>query len=183
MSEKPILFSGEMVRAILEGRKTMTRRVVKPQPEQDTDCPYHVGAGIERKARICPYGKPGDRLWVKETMWECIDNNDKVRYVADGPIPIVGNRRYKKKPSLFMSRSESRLTLEVVNVRVERVQDITEGDAEKEGTTPYTAPAELPAYKPAFADLWDRINEKRGFGWDKNPWVWVIEFKPLTLNK
>lgn len=191
MKERPILFSGEMVRAIIDGRKTMTRRVVKPQPEQDTDCPYHVGTGIERKARTCPYGKPGDRLWVRETFCDRNNNGEQIKplYRSDGQEYQDRDGRYFKpkwKPSIFMPRMYSRITLEITNVRVERLQDISNEDAKREGVESnfdegviYYGPLNKghADARIAFSWLWNSINAKRGYSWESNPWVWVITFK------
>lgn len=195
MKERPILFNSEMVRAILDGRKTMTRRAVKPQPEQDTDCPYHIGTGIERVARTCPYGKPGDRLWVRET-WRGKDwgysRPKEIIYRASNDF--YGNHRettthpdVKWTPSIYMPRWASRITLEITNVRVERLQKINNADALAEGTPgAWVENSEYPGgYEENenkvhvffFRQLWDSINAKRGYSWDANPWVWVIEFE------
>lgn len=208
MNEKPILFSGKMVRQILRGRKTQTRRVIKPQPPHwrwndhswDDRC-IDVGTGERDDAYyvICPYGKPGDRLWVRET-WahddpSCKDvrcgNRDHIwwkatekKIVADS---FAGDAHWR--PSIHMPRWASRLTLEIVNVRVERVQEITPANCKAEGiyiphpTPPITtdeALKHLGEYKNGFALLWDSINSKRGYSWDANPWVWVVEFKRVT---
>ena len=198
MKERPILFSGEMVRAILDDRKTMTRRVVKPQPEQDTDCPYHIGTGIERKARICPYGKPGDRLWVRETFCDRNNNGEQTKplYRADGQEYEDGDGWHfeaKWKPSIFMPRMYSRITLEITNVRVERLQGISEKDAFAEGIDDESEEynkaehfqlggSQIQGGAPAiftFIGLWDSINAKRGYSWESNPWVWVVEFERI----
>lgn len=171
MKERPILFSGPMVRAILEGRKTQTRRVVKPQPA-------HI-AGIGTVLNIdtitgkaCPYGKPGDRLWVRET-WDGVrldGGGALVSYRADGDKPVTDDGRWH--PSIHMPRWASRITLEVVSVRVERLQEISEEDAMAEGVAlaeNYRGPV------AHFASLWEQIN---GLGsWNANPWVWVVEFR------
>ena len=166
MKERPILFSGPMVRAILARKKTQTRRVVKAHKWSDAK---HAGVDFP-----CPYGADGDRLWVREKF--CMAADGHVHYAATdqalGPW----------KPSIHMPRWASRITLEITGVSVEQLQDISEGDAEAEGTTPYTAPAEMPAYKPAFADLWDSINAKRGYGWDANCWVWVLTFNLISVK-
>lgn len=167
MKSTPILFSGPMVRAILEGRKTQTRRIIKPQPSCD-----QVNECIFR----CPYGAPGDRLWVRETwareLWSAgMDISSRLFYAADGHenIPI------RWRPSIHMRRSDSRITLEIVSVRVERLNDITHWDAKAEGVEC------LPNYTAApvddFRELWDSINGRGS--WDSNPWVWRIEFKKL----
>lgn len=191
MKERPILFSGEMVRAILDGRKTMTRRVVKPQPEQDTDCPYHIGTGIERKARTCPYGKLGDRLWVRETWrgkeWG-YDRPREVIYRASddcygNPRETTTHPDVKWTPSIYMPRWASRITLEITNVRIERLQDISEEDADFEGISSsfgnwknYTDQSVVcQTSKASFRTLWESINGP--VSWGINPWVWVVEFK------
>ena len=226
MKERPILFSGEMVRAILDGRKTQTRRVVKPDPDatwgylagDDADGPPalewahvtdgslgHSGSGWYSTLSEypdegsfhfrCPYGAPGDQLWVRETWrdgqyaigkeW---DPDERVGYRAS----FVGDPALKWKPSIHMPRWASRLTLEVVSVRVERLQDITEADALAEGIqdggcnncgeSSYPNPCGCanpePLYVDAFAWLWNSINGKRA-PWVLNPWVWVVTFKPL----
>lgn len=176
MKERPILFSGEMVRAILEGRKTMTRRVIKPfVPIID----------------FCPYGKTSDRLWVRETFahvssWSHYNRlapNSKWLYRADKEWPVS-----RWKPSIFMPRLASRITLEITGVRVEQVRDISENDASAEGLQDWYPDPQKPNPYPnggpytniqRFAALWDSINKKRGYGWDSNPWVWVIEFKRI----
>lgn len=193
MKERPILFSGAMVRAILEGRKTQTRRVIPNDwwrcldPDDEDD----------RAAAIpqCPYGVPGDRLWVRETWWQIpeptarqlrdgADTWPKVAYAADeSDVEREENREFgwKLRPSIFMPRQFSRLTLEITSVRVERVQDISEGDASAEGV--YVGAEEPRAtsgyYGPrnAYKHLWDSINAKRGHSWESNPWVWVLEFR------
>ncbi len=221
MNEKPILFSAAMVLAILEGRKTQTRRVINPQPcewaERFEPAPFK-GYGIEGGGWIqmtkdeykqlgmahCRYGKPGDRLWVRET-WKCEElspsGEDGVRFRADNAFVMIENtreasdrwcdarREYGKwRPSIFMPRWASRIDLKVLNVRVERVQKITRDDAKAEGVSPvwsydgkkdpsYFERSVLNPYVANYSVLWDEINGKRGFGWDVNPWVWVVEFK------
>lgn len=203
MKERPILFSGEMVRAILEGRKTQTRRVAKVNSD---DCkPGYItpNAGftprkIDEHVKYCDYGQPGDRLWVREqykiSEWmpsyatiEYTANDHKktfVRQYLQGRItePVSVNNL---RPSIFMPRWASRITLEITGVRVERLHDISEKDAISEGVT-YTGPfpmAVLSGFLPApdnlarkeFEILWCSING--GESWAANPWVWVIEFK------
>jgi hypothetical protein len=179
MKERSILFSGKMVEAILDGRKTQTRRVMKPQPDS------HV---YEIK---CPYGQPGDRLYVKEThLIEKIEffsgyfyadilykaDNGKVQNVSitNDEYMKFNERKYPHRitSGLFMYRSLSRINLEITNIRIERLQDITEEDARSEGC-PHGCANALNWY----GALWNFINEKRGYGWDLNPWVWVIEFR------
>lgn len=256
--ERPILFSGEMVRAILDGRKTQTRRVVNldrlrvrarrrvtadypfvtdpagelvcaagetypghiarygavsavmPSGKQlglkpgefDFLCPYAHGKTVltvEGEAQtwhILPSG--GDRLWVREA-WAPMDldlafsteDPSLILYRADEEECLPGRWR----PSIHMPRWASRILLEITDVRVERVQDISEEDARAEGAPMYVighgpiSDGELAAdpgyyrdnlYRNGFEDLWDRINGPRGYGWDANPWVWVVSFTPTT---
>lgn len=193
MKEKPILFSGPMARAILDGTKTQTRRVV----ESALNYRKYDGmelAVLDGKAYItnddlahfellCPYGQPGDRLWVRET-WGWVgdhhhEDHRSIYWKADrGDWP----KTRKWRPSIFMPRWASRLTLEVTDIRVQRVQEISEGDAKAEGATPSIVGDELDhlKYRAGFMALWDSINAKRGFGWDVNPWVWAISVKRVV---
>lgn len=185
MKEFPILFSGEMVRAILEDRKTQTRWVVKVPPPDD-----YGDSGIDVQWAVgnikCPYGQPGDRLWVRESLrGDGMPGNRRkgiMRYAADGEMVMVDGVdvvwQFKKLvvPSIHMPRWASRITLEIVNVRIERLQEISEDDAKAEGVEPNPRDA-LANHITAFFQLWDSINIHRGFGCDTNPWVWVIEFK------
>lgn len=202
VKSRPILFSGPMVRAILEGRKSQTRRIVKPQPpgsinelhggELSKRAPYDIEddeqrvfgwgfQGDDNDYYKFPYGKIGDRLWVRETFAVCADCN--IFYRADGkPDPLDG---VKWKPSIFMPRKASRLTLEIIGVRVERLKDISEKDANAEGFgVGAIIKAErfecryMSAGQYAFACLWDAINGEGS--WKQNPWVWVVEFKKVT---
>lgn len=204
--EKPILFSGPMVRAIIDGRKTQTRRIVKDQV---------VEGGT---ALGCPYGTVGDQLWVKEAYyqfgnWEKVSGvktktgrqkwkfvpDDKFRITFDAPTLFRKGRHHKdpytsawhKRLGRFMPKSASRITLEITAVRVERLQDITEDDAMAEGIilagsrfdTPHIHNEE--EYQRAlqfgaidiYKSLWESINGPGS--WTVNPWVWVIEFKKL----
>lgn len=170
MKERGILFSGAMVRAILEGRKTQTRRVCKLNSAGRVELlgrNWHV----HDKAAVnaCPYGLPGDRLWVRETWAKPYLNCDPV-YRAD----YKGAGILKWKPSIFMPIGVSRINLEIVNVRVERLKDMTAADAVAEGITDYTDENEVWSY----AQLWNSINGKK-YPWSSNPWVWVIEFKRI----
>lgn len=206
MKEHPILFSGPMIRAILDGRKTMTRRVVKPtmttpriaplrmEPwlidgEQETDdngvplwAGFHPDYPGEAKWFGCPYGQPGDRLWVRET-W--LQDNRITRYRADGVNAPPQQWDFPGavwRPSIHMPRWASRLTLEITGVKVERLQDISEEDAIAEGAIATNAGDGYPFAMPArmnFVDLWDDINAKRGQGWADDPWVWAITFKRI----
>lgn len=180
-SERPILFSGEMIRAILEGRKTQTRRVIKPQPEFDGGFPIWWPQ--------CPYGKKGDRLWVREAFSVCDHPQGPVcSYKADHPQ----DEYLKWRPSIHMPRCASRITLEIINIRIEQLQEISDSDALAEGVPVNESAISVPLSgefdeketipRALYRDLWDSINAKRGFGWDVNPWVWVIEFKRLQKN-
>ena len=191
-----ILMSGPMVRATLDGRKTETRRVCRVQPFK-LDGLWHAfypwgdgGHGIydteeemrEEFTRLllrrCPYGQPGDRLWVRET-WRIGDgmnpegDEKKPTYAADWPDA----REFVKpwRPSIHMPRWASRITLELVEVRVERVQEITEEDARAEGCPEgFRHPIDW------FSQLWDSLNDARGFGWVVDPWVWVLRFRRVV---
>lgn len=231
--ERPILMRGEMVRAILDGRKTQTRRPVKPQPANITPdlaevLPEAWDSGfIDVK---CPYGKPGDRLWVRETFAEVhpiavtpgrftkrlhagISGPPEVDYLtiyrADGERPAVyyvpeypfrslvptseslGPRETTWTPSIHMPRLACRLVLEITDVRVERLQDISEEDAKAEGVRGFVedgcwvyedyclgAGTWNMSAKGSFASLWQSIHG--GESWDANPWLWVIAFNRLT---
>lgn len=188
--ERPILFSGPMVRAILEGKKTQTRRVVRPQPEIIPGAPaLQAWLEVVDDGTIpCPYGVPGDRLWVRET-WGRTDYEydgpfqNCTIYRADGESGLSDVTANRWRPSIHMPRWASRLTLEVVDVRVERVQSISNTDAEAEGVAAwakaYCSQRPRDELQPwaYFQLLWDSINKSRGYGWDANPWVWVVEFR------
>jgi hypothetical protein len=218
-----------MVRALLDGSKTQTRRIakiVKSMPDgRGWDCLQKPGtheciyllngvwswrpyggapdAPYPHIEEYCPYGQPGDRLWVKETHKAFIVTGRKtgITYAAGGDKGIdsthegwsaMWNKATGKwRPSIFMPRWASRITLELTAVRVERLQDISEADAKAEGveTTPGWSPSygdpcnsalapEAQNAKAAYADLWESINGADS--WDKNPWVWVLEFRRIT---
>lgn len=222
MKERPILFSGAMVRAILSGRKTQTRRVCKSLIWTDVEdmppnCTRYGNVAVVQK---CPYGESGDRLWVKETfstdavcMYPCpqawyraTDFNDRSDLKGWHVCPKHARgrwadclacweeregRKFRWKPSIFMPRLLSRITLEIVSVRVERLEDISEADALAEGIE--RDAAEFKNYNVkdkafpwvggsgaavfSYRTLWESIN---GAGsWEANPWVWVVEFKKL----
>jgi len=182
MKERPILFSGEMVRATLNGLKTQTRRIIKPQPklsDKITKITNMVPGFVDATGGEfrCPYGKVGDRLWVRETF--VITGIGACFYRADGEIEV---RDWVWRPSIFMPREYSRISLEITNVRAERLQDISEEDAQAEGVRLGfdwidNLPV-LPAnFRAGFRLLWNSINTKRGYDWDSNPWVWVVEFR------
>lgn len=228
MRERPVIFSGPMVRAILEGRKTQTRRVLAKQPLDVIACKgekegHEWIALLQQQPEArgtmfrCRYGVPGDRLWVRETcafIWpgevQVPRSECKIEYRADTGAVLPGGWPEENRadpdcprwvPAIHMPRSACRLVLEIVNVRVQRLQQISEADARAEGAryfpsipigTPhkYSPPTrwsmeELPpntdhclsSAKYAFANFWNKLNEKRGHGWDKNPWVWAVEFK------
>ena len=205
MSEKPIIFSTESVQAILENKKSQTRRVIKPRPPQELS-PMFSDTVIRR----APY-KPGDVLWVRETWHKtsayyqrsckddynvpcaacgnCEDRGIKYFYKADGETIQVYNLKgtfdeigkadgLKWKPSIHMPRDAARIFLRVTDVRVERLQDISESDCVKEGIPCNPCHSHHPL-KTQFAVLWETLNAKRGYGWNENPFVWVCEFNLL----
>ncbi len=195
MKERPILFSGPMVRAILDGRKTMTRRVVRLRAgeiaHEGDDGSLHAvantawGDSIERVIR-CPYGVPGDLLWVRET-WATTEqagvhpSDAEMLYRATDPDWETMDG-WRWSPSIFMPRWASRLTLRITSVSVERVQEITEEDAMREGVKAESVSTHpgIYSYRAPFVELWDSINSERGFGWDANPWVWVVAFERVS---
>lgn len=231
---KPIIMGAESVRAILDGRKTMTRRVVNPKYKQD-EFGFNVctnketgeqwvekadedGGDFEDGTRIvlCPYGKVGDRLWVREewkpgawsndgrvaidyraspelthTPWICMEDqadNYIPRWLNEiseiGLIPNQdgryewepGKSPFKWKRAMYMPRFASRIILEITDIRVERVQDITEEDALKEGFHNYGTDVDT---LDAFCEVWQKLNAKRGYPWESNPLVWCLEFKKI----
>ncbi|MHB0998186.1 MAG: hypothetical protein ACYC27_02990 [Armatimonadota bacterium] len=243
--ERPIIFTAESVRAILDGRKTQTRRVIKPQPilwQCSVPGMQDVG-GLEWKGiqyecdtpndieTVCPYGLIGDELWVKETWWDFgkwlfysigdevdydhakwygLRETDELKplYDADNPtefIDCIGNT-YKRNKSearcgvisqfwrkcspLFMKRWVSRIQLRITDLRVERVQEITEEDALAEGiglvfADQWRNPQQMTdairkSRKDGYRLVWDSINAKRGYSWESNPWVWVVEFEKVA---
>lgn len=209
MKARPILFSGPMIRALLAGTKTQTRRVVKNPDEHGCltgDCPHESSHQcVIALEEWCPYGKPGDLLWVREAFrghgddeqdglppsaWR---NRDCISYEAHGE-PGGGAWVTKCKPGIHMPRWASRLTLRITDVRVERLQDISEVDAVAEGITPFEvafasdkrrhkATDKHPAavrFADAYCDLWESINGPES--WDANPWVWAITFGVIRQN-
>lgn len=250
MAEHPTIFSTEMVRAVLDGRKTQTRRIIKPQPEYEDGYRYwwkgdwdtrggpragvctHGNPGngeatwsLDEIVEHCPYGKVGDTLWVREawsfigTGWSSDAPNQETIYVgykADnsrrdiilpydtekcelcnglkipGKINPYGEttdreaylewqqkwwEKQKNKSARFMFRWAARIFLEITNIRVERVQNITLADIKAEGLS---IDRKFQETKDAWIELWDSLNSKRGYCWDKNPFVWIIEFKRVT---
>jgi hypothetical protein len=219
--ERPILFSGPMVRAILEGRKTQTRRVIRPQPmvADEFDSATMTAAWQSGDVNVrCPYGQPGDRLWVRETYLAMSIAGGPVRDVMysdwedyDICYPTKADKYplgWKVVPAIHMPRSESRLTLEITEVRVQRLQEISNEEAAEEGIEQdvwdqalvcrdYSTPDkwfqmwsdDMSRYvdlddinRQSFRTLWDSINAKRAYGWDANPWVWAISFKPVDAS-
>ena len=184
MKERPILFSGPLVRAILEGRKTQTRRLVKPQPDGQpivdaSDGAWYVDGGMW--CRRCPFGAPGDRLWVRESFCPRYFDNGAPAFAADWTGESADCvSKPKWTPSIHMPRALSRIDLEVTAVRVERLQDITEEDAAAEGVHPMPRPPRSggPSHRCSFEVLWDEINGYRA-AWASNPWVWVVEFRRI----
>ncbi|MFW3786617.1 hypothetical protein ACKLKE_24385 [Klebsiella quasipneumoniae subsp. similipneumoniae] len=223
MTERGMIFNAEMVRAILAGRKTQTRRIMKVQPESNqlgllliTDSTKHSDIGkyhwaesnatgnhVRSKLFSCPFGAVGDRIWVRETwssdfanyypndrVWYAADNNRRLDIeVADGVRGIYSPESdvhvpFRWHPSIHMPRWASRITLEITDVRVERLNAISQEDAQAEGM-------ELTGWRPTysdpdsggevmtpydnFAELWSSIYGEES--WNANPWVWVIEFK------
>lgn len=203
MKERPILFSGAMVRALLAGTKTQTRRIAKPVRHPDLGNVYSPGALVLEHEpqhvidRVCPYGQPGDRLWVRETWAYGIHALNSRNAEREGPWVYGADSAAEQgrlcdrwRPSIHMHREASRITLELTDVRVERLQVISEADARAEGTTPIPDPCDHvrlacsdigcsgpQPYRVGFRSLWEQINGPDS--WDANPWVWVIEFKRL----
>lgn len=219
VKERPIIFSGPMVNAIIDGTKTQTRRVIKPQPSnacEDELEPGDVvmrlgellklkesGSGYGRRGWLngypikCPYGVPGDRLWVRETwnMYTRLPAGLTCRYKADdseinkesvAPGHLIPDDHSWRR-SIHMYRWASRITLEITDVRVERLHDISEADARAEGCPldsngkGYEPPKSDPwqGYgKASFCLLWSKIYaQKKGKSWESNPWVWAVSFR------
>lgn len=225
VKERPILFNGPMVRAILDGRKTQTRRLVKPQPfvrpwqaaNGEVDDAVFWRFGEEREdwpsAATCPYGAPGDRLWVREawksSTYSCDDeptsddhecsehceqtlvyyaatprvglrakpDGARMRYLDDStPLSEWYERGWR--PSIHMPRWASRITLEVTDVRVERLRIISDADARAEGVDGHEPCGDFGQAVSDFRKLWDSINGERA-PWSTNPWVWVVGFRRL----
>ncbi len=187
---RPIIFNGEMVRAILDGRKIQTRRVIKKDfminPEEKY--PYYIRGKYalwnsfktldELVVKFCPHGKPGDFLWVRET-WATHPFDNKIKpsllprdttvyYRAD--YLSTDKKHFNWRPSIFMPRWVSRITLEITDIKVKRLKSISLQDIQAEGVTNGGNMFE------EFHKLWDSINAKRGYSWESDPWVWIIEF-------
>jgi len=211
IKEKPIIFSTPMVKAILDGRKTITRRVIKPQPPEDIfelcgpewyeptivdkdgeEIPGNPVYGVYDNwgewGVKCPY-KPGDVLWVRETWGVSIAMAGNVIYKADytnKKAPLAEGEKWRA--SIHMPKTATRIWLKVTNVRVERLQEITEEDVAAEGVKQlengmWESDFQFGwFYNPiiAFKRLWNSLNAKKGYGWNVNPWVFVIEFRRLS---
>ena len=192
---RPILFSGEMVRAILAGMKTQTRRIMTPQPRSVSVPDLDPMPVIKNR-----FGEVGERLWVRETFCNQADPitdhilEDKFYYAADGievrKLDDHGFTAYTKdgretspwRSPIFMPRAASRITLEITGVRVERLNSITRSDAMAEGCQGMAGDGEENCVLPEeeYRDLWNRINGPKS--WDANPWVWVLEFKRVEAS-
>lgn len=188
---RPILFSTPMVKALLEGRKTQTRRIVKPQPEQceqiaiDCASPSGFSAISDAYGEVHLkhlFGKVGDILYVRETSAVTYSTGPKMKrtvwYKADDPV-IPSNVKFKWKPSIHMLRGSARLFLKITDIRVERLQDISDGDAFAEGiqTVVNAGQKDDGTARGAFKTLWQSINGEDS--WKENPWVWVITFERI----
>lgn len=201
MKERGMIFNGEMVRAILDGRKTQTRRPIKwkqtrftEMAERDDGSLWPWAEDCERGGDIwfaCPYGEIGDRIWVRETfrvhsratdvatlVYRASVRNSWTEQTHRVPVAVCNKPATPEKwtPSIHMPRWASRITLEITDVRVERLRDLSEEDAKSEGIIP-SAGGVLPGweYRINFRDLWMDIYGADN--WEANPWVWVIEFK------
>jgi hypothetical protein len=206
MKDKPILMSTPMVQALLAGQKTQTRRILKPQPAYG--CYYAMNENGDKALHLivdgtpekycapihgnttdhrlpCPQGKIGDLLWVREGFRFNMVNNDPNggdKYKADYPNETHVPNSYGKpwKPSIFMPRSASRITLEITSIKVKRLQDISDNDSLFEGVknTDFYVNGRPP--RVVYSYLWESLHGKGS--WDLNPWVWVLEFKPYLIN-
>ncbi|EPP2376523.1 hypothetical protein V3G61_12595 [Klebsiella pneumoniae] len=199
MTERGMIFNADMVRAILDGRKTQTRRIMKPQPDP---CPrgghwwpsnvfktmLHVEDEMQNGkggwgglvGDACPFGDVGDRIWVRETWAEAgASAPDLKLYRANYPehVPSIYENvppaeEIRWTPSIHMPRWASRILLEITDVRVERLRSMSQDDARAEGVIAASGPMEAGL---AFRELWDSIYGEES--WKANPWVWVVEFK------
>lgn len=201
MAIKPILFNTEMVRAILDGRKSCTRRLLK---EPFTVHPNGYITKPRGNENFCPYEspyQPGDILYVRETVWQKIgyyldvDGETKpswyneFRYVASDEKPETGwNYSWSKRPSIHMPKEAARIWLKVTDVRVERLQEITPQGAWKEGarcSCLHPVP-DCAGNKTAFVNIWNSTIKKADldrYSWDANPYVWVISFERCEKPK
>lgn len=188
MKERPILLNAEMVRAVLAGRKTQTRRMLTPRQLNMIDAaasigecyPLEYGHQHENSQSYyrewCPFGAVGNRLWVRETWarYNIDQDSHDIAYCATTPDDWPKEGRWR--PSIHMPRWACRITLEITGVRVERLQDISEADARAEGITGSLVRDVTAAYSA----LWQSIYGEKI--WQANPWVWVIEFKRVEVN-
>lgn len=204
MKERPLIFSGPMVQAILDGKKTQTRRVIKPQPESKIDALGKARDAVLRSGgnvyfcdhsdtsahdtpytlATCPYGQPGDLLWVRETWAEnpgkMYHDDPEVVYKTDFDGFYSTLEPWGKwKPSIHMPRWASRITLAITKIRVERLNDISEADTLAEGIVPdndnFAAGGTWRNGRSVYQELWESLHGKGS--WFSNPWVWVIEFE------
>lgn len=206
MKERGMIFNAEMVRAILDGRKTQTRRPFnwKRQPamemaERDDGSLWPWAEDCERGGDIwfaCPFGEVGDRIWVRET-WQAIHDDEERTYAPSIPkekdrywhtvyAEHFGDesredRGFPWRPAIHMPRWASRITLEITDVRVERLHSISEEDAQAEGVQPacYEITPPEAAYRASFGEVWRGIYGDKS--WDVNSWCWVIEFKRIAV--
>ncbi|HCQ4380010.1 TPA: hypothetical protein OKT98_004372 [Escherichia coli] len=186
VKERGMIFNDEMVRAILGGNKTQTRRIVEEKF-------YGRAVAVELFAKHCPYGQPGDRIWVRETyrvhgkatdvatlVYRASVRNSWTEQTHRVPVEVC-NKPVSEKwtPSIHMPRWASRILLEITDVRVERLHDMSEADAKAEGASPATYKITPPeaVYRVGFGDIWRGIYGQEN--WLSNPWVWVIEFKRI----
>jgi len=184
-----IIMSSESVQGVFDGRKTQTRRVIKEDwwrcldPDDEDD--------RAQALKMCPFGAVGDQLWVREAWGTTEGNGHRTVYRADvgtdrWPVPVEVTSETRWGNPRFMPRRLSRLTLELLEVRIQRAQDITADDARAEGFTSAPMPARIngePGRVAFFDPLswfvagWNALNAKRGYGWDANPWVWALTFR------
>ena len=186
VKERGMIFNDEMVRAILGGNKTQTRRIVEEKF-------YGRAVAAELLAKHCPYGQPGDRIWVRETyrvhgkatdvatlVYRASVRNSWTEQTHRVPVEVC-NKPVSEKwtPSIHMPRWASRILLEITDVRVERLRDMSEADAKAEGASPamYKITPPEAVYRVGFGDIWRGIYGQEN--WLSNPWVWVIEFKRI----
>lgn len=177
--ESPILFSTEMVQAILEGRKTMTRRIVKGTPLKwlGDDIGFSPGFVENPDNYLCPYGALGDLLWVRETFAKCDDVVcfKAATYYSDGPV------KFQWKPSIHMLKKDARIWLRITNIKVELLQDISIGDIHAEGINCKMESGEYHADGYGkWKDLWVKINGIESYA--ANPWVWAITFEVVSTT-
>lgn len=183
MKDHPILFSTSMAKAILAGRKTMTRRIIKPQPIDNIEVDGNFYEGNYKgyvkvdnhpnwqqqfAYEFCPYGEVGSTLWVRET-WQKVDTYPEPDCFGKYLYKSMGDTCDKWKPSIFMPKDACRIFLKITDIKVERVQDISEEDAIKEGVESWCDAIDN------FKQLWQSINGEES--WNSNPWCWCISFE------